>query len=36
MMKVNVTNFDDCSRDLYDLVIIPQDMDVGGGENYKG
>lgn len=34
-MKVNLANFDDHSRDLYDLVIIPQDIDIGGGRITK-
>ena len=35
MMKINLTNFDDHSRDLYDLVLAPMDIDIGGGRITK-
>ena len=34
-MKINLTNFDDHSRDLYDLVLVPMDIDIGGGRITK-
>lgn len=34
-MQIDVSNFDDHSRDLYDLVIVPTDIDIGGGRMTK-
>lgn len=34
-MKINIDNFEAFNNELYDLVIVPMDNDVGGGRLEK-